>query len=151
MLTSDAVVPVLQDLHVDDDEIKKVVAAIDEALAGVDVGFSQASVPPASFGGISSSEQLGYHHARAHDVIQAVIDGMIVDLQKIRDGVVYAQQQVHEADRDAGADLAHRQQAVNTLQAVGRHSAADQAYDRARNQPATSPLSGESGANGAGA
>lgn len=91
-------------------------------------------VAQSSFGGSRPGEQLGYHHAKAQEVIEDTLRGVIGDLTRFAEATTKAVQLVTDADTGSAADLAAKQDAVAVLAGSTRYLEADAANHEARNE-----------------
>jgi hypothetical protein len=131
-----AIVDVLQDLNLDEYEIRQVVRTLTEG--STDLGDSSfhrtARIAPASFGGSDTAQALGSHHERAYQVIDDTIQGVVRDLETFRDNVRTAVELVTRADETAAGDMdARRQRVADAMTYVWHNSAGDHANHDARN------------------
>ncbi len=93
------------------------------------------------FGGSELGLQLGDHHGRARRVIVETILGVVDDLNRYRDGVVQAERLLDLADTGSADSMErNRARAEGEIGAIMQEaasvSAADTAYDEARNSEA---------------
>lgn len=131
-----AIIDVLQDLNLDEYQIRQVVGALTEGSTDLgDESFRRdAKIAPASFGGSATAQTLGSHHDRAYLVIDDTIRGVVRDLERFRDNVRNAVELVTTADETAAGDMdARRQRVADAMTFVWRNSAGDRAHDEARN------------------
>ncbi|MBB6627676.1 hypothetical protein H5V45_10125 [Nocardioides sp. KIGAM211] len=96
--------------------------------------FSDVEVEPAAFGDTSAAASLGYHHTKAHQVISDTLQGVLVDLERFRNGIVKAETLLADADSTSEADLKKKQQATELLSYIPRHSQGDRANHQSRNE-----------------
>ena len=132
----DALVDVLQDLNLDEYEIRQVVRTLTDGSTelGDDSFHRTAKINPASFGGSETAQALGEHHQRAYMVIDDTIRGVVRDLETFRDNVRNAVELVTRADETAAGDMdARRQRVADAMTYVTHHSAGDHANHEARN------------------
>jgi hypothetical protein len=131
-----AIVDVLQDLNLDEYEIRQVIKTLSDGSTDLgDESFHRtARIDPASFGGSEAAQALGSHHERAYLVIDDTIRGVVRDLEDFRDNVRNAVELVTRADETAAGDMdARRQRVADAMTHVWRNSAGDHANHDARN------------------
>ena len=131
-----ALVNVLQDLNLDEAEIRNVVRTLSDGSTDLgDESFHRAAnINPASFGGSETARTLGAHHERAYLVIDDTIRGVVRDLELFRDNVRNAVELVTRADETAAGDMdARRQRVADAMTFVWRNSEGDHANHDARN------------------
>ena len=126
----------LQDLNVKPEHIKNVHDAL-EALAESlkRTPFVAQPVDPV-FGGSDKADGLTLHHARAREVIEDTIRGVIVDLHRYAAGVKQAGVLVDDADLTNAQKLQAKRGAVELVVASTSHSEGDRRNDESRNDPA---------------
>ncbi|MFC6285555.1 hypothetical protein ACFP3Q_06445 [Nocardioides sp. GCM10027113] len=96
--------------------------------------FRDLRVTESVFGGSEPGRDLGFHHARAHDVVADTITGVIEDIRGFREGVVRAEQLLEAADTGTAADLGRATAAVHALTDVTDHFVGDAHNRAARNE-----------------
>jgi hypothetical protein len=99
-----------------------------------DSGFRRLQVPASVFGASARGLELGDHHGKAHQVIKATLEGVILDLEGFADGLRRAEELVCSADDDAADQLARKQAAAELLVHASQHSHGDERNHQARNE-----------------
>lgn len=96
--------------------------------------FRDLKVRESAFGGSEAGLELGFHHARAHDVVAETITGVIADIRGFRDGLDRAERLLEAADCAAASDLSRTNAAVQALTDATDHFAGDALNRAARNE-----------------
>lgn len=97
-------------------------------------GFRRLQVPGSVFGASARGLELGDHHGKAHQVVKATLEGVILDLNEFADGLRRAEQLVRTADSDAADELARKQAAAELVVHASQHSHGDDLNHQARNE-----------------
>lgn len=152
MLMINQVVSILQGLHVNEEAIQGVSAALEEGAKLIEKSsFMTADpLPVTAFGAGDKGGLLGFHHDKARVVIQETLDAFMVDLVGFAQGVAHAVDLVVDADETALADLSVQRQAVQILTSHSDFFASDREEQRARDSYPDSPESGGTTTEGAG-
>lgn len=141
MLIIDQVVSILQDLHVNEEAIQAVSAALEDGADLIEhSSFMTADpLPVTAFGASEKGGLLGFHHDKARVVIRETLDAFMDDLMGFAQGVSYAVELVVDADETARADLTVQRQAVDILTSHSDFFASDREEQRARDSYPDSP------------
>lgn len=141
MLMIDQVVSILQGLHVNEEAIQAVSAALEEGAELIEKSsFMTADpLPVTAFGAGDKGGLLGFHHDKAHAVIRETLDTFMVDLVGFAEGVSHAVDLVVDADETARADLAVQREAVEILTSRSDFFATEQREQEARDAYPDSP------------
>ena len=126
----------LTDLNVAPDKVADVADKLtknSDAL-GDSAFMTRLHVAQSAFGGSRPGGQLGYHHAKAQEVIEDTLRGVIGDLTRFAHATTKAVQLVTEADTGSADDLAVKQDAVAVLAGSTRYFQGDAANHESRNQ-----------------
>ena len=123
------------DLVIDQAVIDQAVKTLHDTSGDLsDSGFRRLQVPASVFGASARGLELGDHHGKAHQVIKATLEGVILDLEGFADGLRRAEELVRSADDDAADQLARRQAAAELLVHASQHSHGDERNHEARNE-----------------
>ncbi len=141
MLIIDQVVSILQDLHVNEEAIQAVSAALEDGADLIEHSsfMTAAPLPVTAFGASEKGGLLGFHHDKARVVIRETLDAFMEDLLGFAQGVSYAVELVVDADETARADLTVQRQAVDVLTSRSDFFASDREEQRARDSYPDSP------------
>jgi hypothetical protein len=139
MLPADIVTGItsaLTDLNVAPDKVADVADKLTQNSdeLGDSAFMKRLHVAQSAFGGSHPGERLGYHHAKAQEVIEDTLRGVIGDLTRFANATTKAVQLVSEADGGSAADLAAKQDAVAVLAGSTRYFEGDAANREARNE-----------------
>lgn len=137
----------LGELNIDQAVIDDVVNTLHASSSDLDESrFPDLHVPESSFGGSAKGAELGYHHLKAHQVVSDTLQGVVMDLERFRDGVRNAERLVQTADTTSAADLHRKRQAADLILDATRYSEGDLHNHESRNENlangATSPGNG---------
>ncbi len=99
-----------------------------------DSGFRRLQVPTSVFGASARGQELGDHHGKAHQIIRATLEGVILDLNDFAEGLRRAEQLVRTADSDTADQLARKQAAAELVVHASQHSHGDVRNHQARNE-----------------
>lgn len=125
----------LGELNIDQAVIDDVVNILHTSSSDLDKSrFPDLHVPESSFGGSEKGAQLGYHHLKAHQVVADTLQGVVMDLERFRDGVRNAEKLVQTADTTSAADLHRKHQATDLILNATQHSEGDLRNHEARNE-----------------
>jgi hypothetical protein len=126
----------LQDLNVDPDKVAEVATKLTASSDSIgDSSFMRRlHVAPSAFGGSAEGSQLGYHHAKAHEVIADTLNGVMDDLGRFASATSRAVALVDGADTTSAADLSVKEQAVAVLVGSTRYFEGDRANHESRNE-----------------
>ena len=128
-------VAALQDLDVDPEGIRAVIATLNDNARDLDDGsFQRLHVSSGVFGGSEAAAELGFHHAAAHQIVADTILGVAQDLTRFRDGVEQAVHLVSAADESNAAALQSKQAAVDVLVGSSGFSEGDRREHESRNE-----------------
>ena len=123
------------DLVIDQAVIDQAVKTLHDTSGDLsDSGFRRLQVPASVFGASARGLELGAHHGKAHQVIKATLEGVILDLEGFADGLRRAEELVRSADDDAADQLARKQAAAELLVLASQHSHGDERNHAARNE-----------------
>ncbi|WP_193612865.1 hypothetical protein [Nocardioides lijunqiniae] len=125
MFVIDRVVEILESLHVNEEAIQAVSAALENGAELIETSAFMTSEPlrPTAFGASDRGSDLGFHHDKARAVVVDTLDAFMDDLVGFAEGVSRAVSLVVDADETTRADLTVQRQAVEILaDHTGTHS-----------------------------
>jgi hypothetical protein len=126
----------LTDLNVAPDKVAEVSGKLTESSdkLGDSAFMKRLHVSESAFGGSPAGGQLGAHHAKAQQIIEETLRGVMDDLTRFAHATTRAVNLVDEADTDSAASLQTKQEAVAVLASSTRYFEGDAANHEARNE-----------------